>query len=352
MGRGTQPVRQLCYSRQVSEPNLMLHHWPQLLDCSVQTLTGGLINSTWQVGEPPLAVLQRLHSIFAPEVNEDIAAVTAHLKRRGMPTPTVLSTAGGNLSALDAENRCWRALSWVPGCSYDTLQSTSMASQAGELVARWHQATADLDHDFIFRRPAGHNTPVHMAKLQKAISECTDHRLWDSVCTLAESIFSAWERWEGSLDQRLRLCHGDLKISNLRFTEQGEGLCLLDLDTLSMLPLDAELGDAWRSWCNPAGEDHEAARFDLELFGASASGYLSTSSPSAEEVEALPGGIERICLELSSRFASDALYEDYFGWSDEVAPSHGEHSLLRARGQFELARSVRDQRAAIEAILR
>lgn len=345
-------MHQLCYSRPVSDPELLLHNWPQLLGCSVRTLEGGLINATWQVGEPPQAVVQRLHPIFAPEVNEDIAAVTAHLKLRGMPTPTVLTTTQGTLSALDDEQRCWRALSWVPGCSYDTLQSAAMAAQAGELVARWHLATNDLEHEFIFRRPAGHNTPVHMEKLKRALSERTEHRLWDSVNRLAESIFSAWESWEGSLDQRLRLSHGDLKISNLRFTEQGEGLCLLDLDTLAMLPLDAELGDAWRSWCNPAGENIDAAHFDLGLFEASAKGYLAICPPSQEELDALPGGIERICLELSSRFASDALYEDYFGWDDRIASSHGEHSLLRAKGQFALACSVRSQRAAIETILR
>ena len=335
----------------MSEHKVPLDHWPALQGCPVQRLAGGLINATWQVGNPPRAVVQRLHHIFAPEVNEDIQAVTRHLQDRGMPTPTVLATADGSLSALDDKQRCWRALSWVPGRSYDTLQSAKMAAEAGQLVARWHLATADLDHDFVFRRPAGHNTPVHMDKLRRALSDCTGHRLWDAVHELAESIFSAWARWDGSLNQPLRLCHGDLKISNLRFTEAGEGLCLLDLDTLAMLPLDAELGDAWRSWCNPAGEDIEAAHFDLNLFESSARAYISASPPSREELESLPGGIERICLELSSRFASDALYENYFGWDEKVASGHGEHSLLRARGQFCLAGSVRAQRSDIEKIL-
>ena len=335
----------------MSESKVPLHHWPALQGCPVRSLTGGLINATWQVGNPPLAVVQRLHHIFAPEVNEDIHAVTRHLQRRGMPTPTVLPTAKGSLSALDDEQRCWRALSWVPGRSYDSLQSNKMAAQAGQLVARWHLATADLEHEFIFRRPAGHNTPVHMDKLRSALSDCTGHHLWDQVHELAESIFSAWARWDGSLNQPLRLSHGDLKISNLRFTEAGEGLCLLDLDTLAMLPLDAELGDAWRSWCNPSGEDIAAARFDINLFESSARAYIAASPPSREELESLPGGIERICLELSSRFASDALYEDYFGWDKNIASSHGEHSLLRARGQFCLAESVRSQRSEIERIL-
>ena len=333
------------------ESELPLHHWPQLLGCTVRPLEGGLINTTWQIGQPPRAVIQRLHPIFAPEVNEDIAAVTAHLRQRGMPTPMLLPTAQQTLSVVDEDQRCWRALSWVPGRSCDSLSSTAIAAEAGALVARWHLATADLRHEFIFRRPAGHNTSIHMDNLRQALSDCASHRLIDSVNALADSIFAAWKSWQGSLDQPVRLCHGDLKISNLRFTEQGQGLCLLDLDTLAMLPLDAELGDAWRSWCNPAGEDIAATQFDLALFEASATAYLKACPPSREEIESLPGGIERICLELSARFAADALYENYFGWDQRVAPNHGEHSLLRARGQFALACSVRSQRVAIERIL-
>ncbi|MBJ93120.1 MAG: hypothetical protein CMP23_01455 [Rickettsiales bacterium] len=314
-------------------------------------MNGGLINSTWSVGEPPRAVVQRLHSIFQPEVNEDINAITAHLEARGMPTPRLIPTDAGALSWVDQDDRCWRALSWVPGKSYDSLSDPQMAAEAGALVARWHLATADLDHKFVFQRPAGHDTVAHMKRLQQTLQERQEHPLWSEISALAESIFKAWDSWEGSLEMPRLLAHGDLKISNLRFTDQGLGHCLLDLDTLAMLPLDAELGDAWRSWCNRAGEDQETSNFDLELFKASAQAYLAVRPVGAEELEALPGGIERICLELSSRFATDALREDFFGWDNKIAPSHGEHSLLRARGQFSLADSVRSQRLQIEGLL-
>jgi Ser/Thr protein kinase RdoA (MazF antagonist) len=335
----------------VSSPALPLQHWPSLEGREAQRLAGGLINSTWQVGSPPIAVLQRLHHIFQPEVNLDIAAVTLHLQARGMPTPLVLPTGAGDLYFVDSQGSCWRALTWVDGRSHDTLTGTSMAAEAGALVARWHLATADLDHQFAYRRPAGHNTPLHMEKLRAAVENHRDHRLWQDVARLADEILAGWHSWAGSLDQPVRLAHGDLKISNLRFTEDGKGLCLLDLDTLAMLPLDAELGDAWRSWCNPSGEDVQGAHFELDLFQASARSYLDVCPLSIEERESLPGGVERICLELSSRFAADALSEDYFGWDPALATGHGEHSLLRAEGQLALSRSVRAQRLAMEKIL-
>jgi len=146
--------------------------------------------------------------------------------------------------------------------------------------------------------------------------------------------------------------HGDLKISNLRFGEDGVAVCLLDLDTLGTLSIDAELGDAWRSWCNPAGEDAAAARLDPTLFEAAVTGYLGAHGLTAEEREGLVAGVERIALELASRFAIDALEERYFGFDPDVAPTRGDHNLMRARGQLNLAHSVAAQRSALEAAVR
>ena len=120
---------------------------------------------------------------------------------------------------------------------------------------------------------------------------------------------------------------------------------------MAHLGLDAELGDAWRSWCNRAGEDEPDARLDLELFAASVRGYLAARPLDAATREALAGALERIALELASRFARDALQESYFGWSAAVAATRGEHNLLRARGQLSLARAARAARPQIEAAL-
>ena len=48
---------------------------------------------------------------------------------------------------------------------------------------------------------------------------------------------------------------------------------MIDLDTLTHMPLPLEMGDAFRSWCNPRGEDHSRAEFRLDLFGAAIRGY-------------------------------------------------------------------------------
>ncbi len=324
--------------------------WPALADLPLVPLEGGLINGTWAVGDPPVAVIQRLHPIFRPEVNLDIEAVTSWIAARGLLTPRILRTATGALWTLEG-GHCWRALSWVPGRSLDRLQDPVLAHEAGALVGRWHAATEGLDHKFVFTRPGAHDSAAHLANLARAVAEHRDHRLWEAVAPLAEELGAAWESWGGDLDEPVRVAHGDLKISNLRFDDAGRGLCLLDLDTMAHLPLSVELGDAWRSWCNPRGEDVEDTVFDLRLFEASARGWIGDREIHTETREALVWGLERIATELAARFAADALRESYFGWNPRVAVGRGEHNLIRARGQARLARQARAARSSIESIL-
>ena len=125
------------------------------------------------------------------------------------------------------------------------------------------------------------------------------------------------------------------------------------MDTLAALPLAVEMGDAWRSWCNPAGEDDpERVVFDMALFQASAAAWLSEVGPlSAEERGSLVPGIERICLELSARFCADAVRNTYFREDRERFPRAGEHNLWRARGQARLAWSAREQAMEAEELI-
>lgn len=329
-----------------------LSSWSSLVELPHRPLGGGLINDTFSVGSPPVAVVQRLHTIFDPILHEDIEAITAHIANKGLVTPRLLRTDDGALWTLDGEERCWRALSWVPGVSVERLDSAQRARTAGDLVGRWHRATEDLQHTFAFTRSGAHDTDQHMTTLVRALDRHTGHRLRDEVGPLADQILTGWAAWDGRLEGPTRIAHGDLKISNLRFDDQGGGICLLDLDTMAALSMDIEMGDALRSWCNPAGEDVEEASFDSALFEAAMGGWLAVNPQPEEERTAIVHGVERICLELASRFAADALNESYFGWNPEMCVSRGAHNLLRARGQASLARSVQEQSSALHAMIR
>ncbi|MDB4983414.1 MAG: aminoglycoside phosphotransferase, partial [Myxococcales bacterium] len=129
-------------------------------------------------------------------------------------------------------------------------------------------------------------------------------------------------------------------------------VCLIDLDTVGPLSLSYELGDAWRSWCNRAGEDVAVARLDLDVLRASVDGYRAGwGAPlDAETRRGLLLGVEWVSLELAARFAADALLETYFGWDASRFAGRGEHNLVRARGQWSLHEQLvatRDARAEI-----
>ncbi|MCB9781309.1 MAG: aminoglycoside phosphotransferase family protein [Alphaproteobacteria bacterium] len=317
----------------------------------------GLINTTLMVlgDDGPVAVLQRVNPIFSPRICRDIAAVTHWLDAKGLVTPRLLPARDGGWSVDDEAGGFWRMQSFVPGRTVHTVSSPALARAAGALVGRFHAALADYPDGFLAPRRNVHDTQARMSDLRDALDRADGDPLEGPVRSLGQRILDDWAAWAGTLDQPDRPAHGDLKISNLRFhPTRDEGLCLLDLDTLGPLPLSVELGDAWRSWCNPAGEsDPDAVRFDLDVFAASLDGWLSTAPALAPvERDNLVPGIERICLELSARFLADAVNRSYFREDRARWPEPGAHNLTRATAQHRLARAARDARAACEQQLR
>jgi Ser/Thr protein kinase RdoA (MazF antagonist) len=316
----------------------------------------GLINDTFLLEAPAgRCILQRLHPVFGAAVHHDIEAVTAHLAARGMVTPRLVRTREGDLwveRPTDERVEVWRAQTFLPDLvTHDRLADDPEARAAGELVGRFHRALADLDHEYRFVRAGVHDTRGHLAKLAAAVDASRGHRLYDAVAPLAAEILAAGAALPdlGSLPKRHS--HGDLKLSNLLFGADGRGVCLVDLDTVGRMPLAFELGDALRSWSNPAGEDATDCAISAERVGLAVSGYAAAAGGAVtrEEAASLVDGLATICVELASRFAADALLERYFGWDPSRHPSRGAHNLVRARGQWSLARSVLAGRADLEA---
>ena len=331
-----------------------LAHWTLPQPPLPLTEGGGLINRTWQVGAPPAAALQWLNPIFPPAVNADIQRLSDRLRAHGVPCPELLPTRGG-ARWVEADGGAWRALSWIPGRTLHQVSTPALAEAAGAVLGRFHAALDGWAPERSAPIRRIHDTPARLAELARAVAEGQGHRLHADVEHLAEQILSDWSTWDGSLALPERICHGDPKISNIRFHPDLDlGICLIDLDTVGPQTLDCELGDAWRLWCNPSGEDDpEAVSLDLERFSAAATGFLRAAPPlQPEEREGIAGGLERICLELASRFAADALRNSYFREDRVRWPAAGDHNLRRARGQHRLARLARAHRAEIRAILR
>ena len=294
-------------------------------------------------------VLQRLHPVFAPEVNDNIDLVTAALAARGARTPRVVRTRDGN-TFLRLDDAVWRLLTFIDGHSVDALSNPGQACQAGDLLARFHATLADWPDELPHVRAPVHVPARHFDALQAALATHSSHRLHGEVSRLAEALFARAAALPPWPEAPRRLVHGDPKISNLLFDKAGVGLCLVDLDTLARGPLVPELGDAFRSWCNPGPEDAPTASFSLPLFEAALEGYAHHARHflTHDERQALVAGIETLYLELTARFAADALAESYFGWDAARFATRGEHNLVRARNQWHAAADLARQQSAAE----
>lgn len=336
-----------------------LAQFPELQGGVARPLQGGLINASFAVtSEAGEFVLQRLHPVFSPEIHHNIAAVTAHLRLRGETSPRLLTTRAGTWWADLGSLGIWRAMTRVAGVSFDAVASPEQARSAGARVARFHAALADLEHAFVARRLHVHDTPAHLRALAQAVAEHRGHRLHAEVAALASAIVAGAAALPPPEPAPLRICHGDLKFNNILFDETGTkgqpaARCLIDLDTVGPMALHHELGDAWRSWCNPAGEERGEATFDVEIFAAALDGWLGALSFPLEPAERrnLVHGVEWISLELAARFAADALNERYFGWDPSRFPAAGEHNLHRAKVQWALHQACLATREARAALL-
>jgi len=168
---------------------------------------------------------------------------------------------------------------------------------------------------------------------------------------LAETILEHGERLPAVGGLPRRVVHGDLKISNLIFDpDLREVRAIIDLDTLAYGTLATEMGDAFRSWCNPAGESNDNTEIDVTLFAAAVQGYAEASQSwiTEAEVKALRPGTETIALELASRFCTDGFEDNYFGWDASRFASRRAHNLVRARSQLSLATSIRSRAAELD----
>jgi Ser/Thr protein kinase RdoA (MazF antagonist) len=134
-----------------------------------------------------------------------------------------------------------------------------------------------------------------------------------------------------------RVVHNDCKINNVLMDDAtGEGLCVIDLDTVMEGTVLYDFGDLVRTAACPSPEDEvELARMriDPDLFRSLAEGYLAGAGRllTEEELALLPLAGPLMALETGVRFLTDHLSGDpYFRVHREG------HNLDRARAQLRL----------------
>jgi aminoglycoside phosphotransferase (APT) family kinase protein len=327
-----------------------------------QPYGSGHINDTYRlffknVGAPFCNILQRInHNIFKnPEaLMQNVERVTAHLativadepdwRRRAL---RLIPARDGRGWHVDAAGNHWRAYRFIERArTYDAVESTEQAFQAGRAFGRFQQQLAGLPaprlHDTI---PDFHHTPKRFTALEQAIAADTAGR---AALAKAEIDFALAHKPMASvlLDAKLpeRVTHNDTKFNNVMLDDvTGEGICVIDLDTVMPGLAPYDFGDMVRTTTSPAMEDERDLRkvtMQFPMFEALVRGYMSSAGEflTREEKALLAFSGKLITFEIGTRFLTDYLAGDtYFKVHREG------HNLDRCRTQFKLVESIEEQ---------
>ncbi len=318
-----------------------------------------------EAGSPVHTILQRInHNIFKNPVAvmENIQRVTSHLAAQvdgepdsGRRVLTLILTRDERAFYVDPEGNYWRAYRFIEGAkSYDAVERTDQAFQAARAFGRFQQMLVDLPaprlHDTI---PDFHHTPKRFEALERAIALDAANR---ANLARPEIDFAIAHKplTRVLLDANLpeRVTHNDTKFNNVMLDDlTGEGICVIDLDTVMPGLVLYDFGDMVRTTTSTAMEDEQdlsKVSMQFPMFEALLSGYLSTAGGflSKEEKRHLVVSGKLITFEIGIRFLTDYLAGDTY-----FKIHRNGHNLDRCRMQFKLVESIEQQEDQMQRLV-
>ncbi|HEY53758.1 MAG TPA: aminoglycoside phosphotransferase family protein [Caldilineae bacterium] len=328
---------------------------------AIESCKYGHINDTYAVyclgakGTPPRYILQRInHHVFRrPDaLMENIARVTTFLRdkisgRGGDPdreTLNLISTKTGQLYHTTPDGDYWRAYAYIPRAqTYQIVRGQDHVYQAARAFGRFQHLLADFPlmrlHDTI---PDFHHTPKRLSAFRQVVAADPQNRAPTAAAEIefVETRAGEVSRLIDLLEQGdlpLRVTHNDTKVDNVLIDdESGEGICVIDLDTVMPGLSLYDFGDFVRSGTNPAAEDERdlaKVKMHLAYFEAIVRGYLGETRDAltALEKDLLTFSAWLITFEIGMRFLTDYLNGDRY-----FRIHRPEHNLDRCRTQFKL----------------
>jgi hypothetical protein len=335
-----------------------------------QPFGSGHINDTFRVmfrngGDTSFHILQRINrDIFRNPgaLMENVQRVTAHLSAqvanesdRDRRVSRLIPARNGTAWYVDEDGDYWRAYFYISGArTYDAVESTDQAFQAARAFGHFQKLLANLPpprlHDTI---PDFHNTPKRFKALLAAISADSANR---AILVQPEIEFALAHEPIVSilLDANLpeRVTHNDTKLNNVLLDEvTGEGICVVDLDTVMPGLTPYDFGDMVRTTTSPTAEDEldlSKVLMHFPMFEALVRGYLSSAGEflTKEERKLLAFSGKLISFEIGIRFLTDYLSGDTYFRTHRQG-----HNLDRCRTQFKLVESIEQQEDAMERLV-
>ncbi len=323
----------------------------------VCTISEGHVNSTFCVHteDGSRFVLQRINSVafhHPDEVMENALRITDHLSRqleleggdRQRGTLHFLRTKDGHSFYTDPDGEVWRIYAFVDRTVSPQQAATpelfaAAARAFGKFQRMLSTFPADTLHETI---PRFHDTPDRLRLLKEAVAA---DKLGRAALVQSEVDFALRREPDCSIAMDalregrlpLRVTHNDTKLNNVLLdADTGEGVCVIDLDTVMPGLSINDFGDAIRFGANHCAEDEpdlSKVNFDLSLFEVYTKGFLegTGNSLTEAELEYLPWGAKLMTLECGMRFLTDYLNGDVY-----FHTTYPQQNLDRCRTQFKL----------------
>jgi len=231
-------------------------------------------------------LLQRINQkVFRnpPEVMENIERVTTHVRNKllaqqqadvARKTLTIVPTLEGTSYYKSSEEDHWRTYLFIEGArSYDSLLVAQQAYEAAKAFGDFQKMLSDLPggplHETI---PDFHNGPKRFLEFQQALESDACNRAANGKEVIDFLQRHAWvfDVLPEQVSQGLipvRTTHNDTKINNVLIDDEtGQGLCVIDLDTLMPGLVLYDFGDMVRtSTCKAAEDEQDLSKVFLDL---------------------------------------------------------------------------------------
>ncbi len=348
----------------------IVSHFSVVLDDEELTPYGnGHINETYIVGDKRKYILQKINtSVFRdPDgMMENIIGVTDHLRKKiaaegGDPdreTLTPIYTTEGESCYHAPDGFCYRMYLFVDADCRDAVEDPHQLYHAARAFGRFQRLLADFPADVLHEViPRFHDTENRFSHLREAIEKNAAGRLAE----VADEVAFALAR-EGEVrtvldaiasgEVPLRVTHNDTKLNNVMLDkETGEGLCVIDLDTVMPGSLLYDFGDALRFGANAGAEDEtdlSKIYFRMDCFEEFTRGFIEElgDTMTAREIELLPFSVKLMTFECGIRFLTDYLNGDtYFRIHRE------KHNLDRCHTQFALVADIERKMNDMHAVV-
>jgi len=287
-------------------------------------------------------------------VMENIRRVTTHVRSKldgvqdgDRRVLQLVPTLAGKAWHVDAQERYWRAYRFIEGAkTFDEVKSERQAFEAAKAFGGFQRMLADLPGERLAESiPHFHDTPKRFTNFEFAVNADVAGRakhVRDEIAFAMKRRFIAGLVVEAGLPERVT--HNDTKLNNVMLDDStGEGICVIDLDTVMPGFAAYDFGDMVRTMTCPAAEDEQdlsLVEMQYPLFEAVLRGYLGGARDflTGQERESLIAGAKVIMFEQGVRFLADHLAGDTY-----YKVSRAGQNLDRARTQFKLLESIERQ---------